>query len=273
MKTLVLAAWVGTHLIACSQAIAAGPPLSIAAELLPDGEWIGLELRVQNSGESPLMNLVPLLRTGSQETELLARAHLAAGRATQWSHRFRRAALRSPDGTRLPVLLTLQYDDATLYPLSVPLVIELDDGRREDLPIRGRLEAQPAAAASRIALTLENSGAARVEAEAQLFLAGELAADPSEHGFSLAAGESTTTSHRIHPRGALPGATYPVYAVVQYAASPGRGVLVLSTSVRMPDILAGRGTSEHQVVWIAALIVLLFGLTGAWEMARARSCE
>jgi hypothetical protein len=268
-----LAVWFAAQLIACSQAIAAEPPLSIAAELLPDGEWIGLELRVQNSGQSTLMNLVPVLRTGSQETELLARSHLAVGRTAQWSHRFRRAALRSPEGITLPVLLTLQYDDATLYPLSVPLVIELDDERREDLPLRGRLEAHPAAAASRIALTLENSGAARVEAEVRLFLAGELAADPSERGFSLAAGESATTSHRIHPSGALPGATYPVYAVVQYAASQGRGVLVLSTSVRMPDILAGRGTSEHQVVWIAALIVLLFGLTGAREMARARSSE
>jgi hypothetical protein len=201
--------------------------------------------------------------------ELEAEPELAIGATARWTHGFPRERLGGADSTATTVLVRFHYQDATAYPFSVPLVLELGQGAGGPTgPLRGTLEVAGSSELPRVVLRLANGSQQELEGLVTFFSSIELLPRPARTPFRVPAGKEVELSADLQVDGAVVG-SHTVYAVAQPAG--GGLALVLSGPLEVTQAMVERPAIRPRAAGLAGVLVVLYLVTSFLELRAVRS--
>ncbi len=147
-----------------------------------------------------------------------------------------------------------------MYLLSALLCASYCIGQDSGSDIIGAISTEPLVDSGRARLRLKNLAQQERDFTLTLFTPRELSADYSK-SLKLKTGEERSISIPIRNFSALPGSTYPIYAVAEYDREGRHYTSIIVSSIQT---IAGTGFFTRFRSWLlgAALLLLLLGAVG-----------
>ena len=118
---------------------------------------------------------------------------------------------------RYPLITRILYTDSNGYPFSVLVVSVVNTTTTRTPPqVIGELQPLLIRDLGRLLLTVTNRETGQEKIRIHLIYSREFSADPSLMDVEIAPSEVKSFSITLHNNSALPGSTYPLYAIMEY---------------------------------------------------------
>ena len=221
---------------------------------------VDVRLEIDNRGNEDALVVTPFLTLAGLKTGLETVPHVAFDGGRIWVHCFPVDELEFSAAGEYPLVLQLRFHDAYMYPYSLVNVTGVRIGERIPLevPVAGELVAEQVAAEGTLDLRVRNTGNAPLEARLTMVSPTELVVVGDDDKLDIPAGEEQQFGSTIKNKGALPGSTHSVYAIIEYSVNGQHGVLILEESVAVASYMSN--TKSRMIIAGTGLIVLLFFL-------------
>ena len=189
--------------------------LQIQTEVTPQKPGWLVTLKAANEGSDTAFNLRAVVRLGDgKESSQVSALPLHPG--TSEAFHFRLTDEPKMAG-QYPLFVAVDYTDANRYPFTA-LSFNIVNHRQSQSPaVFAVLEnVELGGGSETMRLKIRNLGADAKRVEARLFLPNEISAKESSQNVALEPNAEVSVPFVLHRFSALPGSTYPIYAVIQY---------------------------------------------------------
>ncbi|HWR58824.1 MAG TPA: hypothetical protein VN328_08055 [Thermodesulfovibrionales bacterium] len=176
-------------------------------------------------------------------------------------------ALKYKKPGRYPVIVSVEYTDANLYPFTAPSVAYLNYGDSSNARATGTIANATVTKTGSIRLTINNLDTVEREFNFRMVAPKELLISGPKGGRMIAPGESKTVSFEVRNISALPGSNYPVFAVLGYEDDK-----YYYSTVATGSVTVARGSALLTTYkWpLAALLVILVLIVAAYNLKTFR---
>jgi len=208
-----------------------------------------LEVTVRNSGDEAAANVRVIAELLDQKVSSTTWPQIAAGGHETTSISFEK--LPEKQG-RYPVVILTEFADLNMYPFSAVTIASLEAGAQSTTQIMAKIEGKKSG--KYLDLTLKNLDSFRKQISLKIVAAKELNVEPAQLKIELSPYEIKTFRINVSNFSALPGATYPIYAVIEYEDDVRHSSLVAVTPYRVMSGTKEVGTKTILIIVAAALI-------------------
>jgi|CXWL01.1.fsa_nt_gi hypothetical protein len=225
-------------------------------------ETITVSVAATNTGDEAAHVLVPEVRLQSTVRRGGAVTNLEVGREYTWQ-----LVLPAPSspGT-FPLVVRLAYDDGHGRPSAAHLVRLVSTAGVMGAPVEGTLAVEPTSTHGTATLTLVNPTLLPVAGRVVPILPGGFTTEPESLPAQIPAQGRTQATFIVENGGALPGSTFPLYALFEYAQRGIHQTVLAETSLRV--VPPRPGSAVPPLVIGGAALLAAVGLLGlAWRRA------
>ncbi|MFN8544634.1 MAG: hypothetical protein U0807_10595 [Candidatus Binatia bacterium] len=222
---------------------------------------VTVKVSAANHGTEPAHEVQPEVRIRGETQQRERIAILAPGDTHVWE-----ASTAVPaDPGFFPIEVLVRYADANAYPLSALLVQVARTPGASAGPATVTVGRTQVATSGAVRVTVGNPGPRPLAGRVSLMLPAEFQTAQASQPLDVPAQGTAAISVPIENAGALPGSTYPTYAVFEYEAGDFHQAAVGSVGV---EVVATSTTRLPLVVGAIALVVALAALGATLLLVR-----
>ena len=177
------------------------------------------------------------------------------------------APVEGISGSSYPFIVYVDFKDENGYPFSALSCGTFSYGGEGPSQIECAGSEARLSDEGMVGFVVSNPGSHALETTARLVLPREFVSASAVRALSLGPGEAARVDFRVRNAGALAGASYPFFCVVEYETGGRRGAAVGSSTVSVE----GRENlfRRHRALWVAVVVVA--GLLFAWVLLREKA--
>jgi hypothetical protein len=220
-----------------------------------------LVIQLKNAGDEDARNVVTVIDFMGKQTQFPAMDALPpnAPRGALFP-----IQLDQLNGT-YPAVITIGFEDLNGYLFSSVTVVPVKGGMTPFAEVMAAVDPVKVRGLSQVKIRFKSSAKSAIEGHYRLITARELICDESEGVISIPARGKAELSIPIENFSAMPGATYPCHAILEYERD-GRHECVVA---------AGMATVYSPSVWTSGwfwivLIMVVLGVAGSYFVTRKR---
>ena len=236
--------------------------LQVQADAQPTRSGWTVSVQVVNRGDDTAHNLRASLRMTDADVQSQTSDKLFRPGASE-VFRFKMNGKPKKYG-QYPLFIAIDYTDANRYPFTALAFLTVDYRTAHSPAISAVLEGVELAEDETLHLRVKNLGAETIAAQALLFLPKELSSAEAAQTLNLKPAAEISVPFPLHRFSALPGSTYPVYAVIQYESDKEHYCVPASATIKIIE----KKRSILQPWFLAALVLIL---AASWAIRAYRS--
>ena len=166
---------------------------------------------------------------------------------------------------RYPVIVTVDYTDASYYPFTALAVSFLDYKEKAVGRVFGRADPLEIARGGRVGVALKNLETAEKNIRVRLILPKDFSTPAPEMEVTVPVGKEKTVAFDIQNISALPGSRYPVYALLEYEDEQRH--YTSEVEIRI-DVIEDQGMPDAYKIALIAAVTILSGIVVYLNMNR-----
>ncbi|HAM36770.1 MAG TPA: hypothetical protein DEB40_00580 [Elusimicrobia bacterium] len=259
----LLAGWLAVQLVMAGPAHASFISLECQSDFDVRDDVLAGALVIGNDGDEAAHNLQASVTGAGFSWSSPVRASLEP------RGRYRvelRQKLGRPRPGRYPVLVKIAYTDANRYPFTALSATLYSIGEAQPPGIWAIMDKTRIRREGDLAIRLKNIDDGEKSLQARLLLPNELSSTPLSAAETLRANEEASLKFKVSNFSALPGSSYPIYAVIEYDDARGHQALLAQSSV---EVLAATASRSARAALIAAAALLAAALV-FWNVRAIR---